>query len=213
MHKLPYVLLSFFLCFSIITTLLNFTLQASNPLFFNGGTVGVMQYKNSHCFRLIDYPIGCSDVWSCATVMQNLYFKHNMTGFMSININPFLSNITDIIYATPSYYITFYSIMCSIISISFSIIVALIIIIKNVTNQYDIDENLWTSNKKMLCVLLFLLRIPTYISVVLIYAYLMPTLIINNMSFQLKLNEYIRVFTLLAAYVIDNFIFPYYIIN
>lgn len=75
-------------------------------------------------------------------------------------------------------------------------------------NVYTIDNN-----KKMLYVLLFLLRIPTYISVVLIYAYLMPTLIINNMSFQLKLNEYIRVFTLLAAYVIDNFIFPYYIIN
>lgn len=223
MHKLFYWLLSSCLCFAIIPVLMDFTIQATNTIFWKGGSVGVMEYYGNSSFHLGDYSHSCDDMWSCARVMQNLYEKHNKTGFMSIFINPFPDNITEQIYESPTYYIPFYSIIFSMVSLGFSIILGFLISIGYLCNEnrrmFSINfegevRDPWTINKKVLYGILFFLRIPVYISIILIYAYLIPKLMpFSGVPYNIKVNEYVRVFTLLLMYIVDNFLFPYEMLN
>ena len=224
MHKLLYLLLSSCLCFAIIPVLMDFTIQVTtNTIFWNGGSVGVMKYYENVSYHLRDYPHSCENMWSCSRVMQNLYKKHNETGFMCININPSPDNITELIYRSPSYYIPFYSIIFSIISLGFSILLGFLISIGYLCNEnsrtlrINFEEEIsdfWTTNKKVLYGVLFFLRIPVYISVILIYTYLIPNqMSFNGVPYNIIINEYVRIFTLLLMYIVDNFIFPYEILK
>lgn len=225
MHKLLYLLLSSLLCFAIIPTLMDFKLQASNPILFNGAVEGVMKYlKNSSnppVYYLTDYPKGCSDVWSCSRLIQDLHSKHE-NDYVVINPNPSPANLSQWLEHQPEYYIPFYSIIFSMTSIGFSIIMGFIISIGSLCtkkrrminiNLDEDDDNSWTTTKNILYIILFVLRIPVYISVTLIYTYLIPGLLVDTIPSNIKFNEHVRVFVLLAAYVVDNFLFPYEILS
>lgn len=223
MNKFIYLTLSFFLCFTMLSTLMEFTITASNPIFFNGGTVGVMKwYKNTthpELLYLSDYPHGCNGMWNCAKVMQDLYIKYNQRSLITININP-IPNITQKIENYPAYYVTCYFILFSIISVILSLFGAFIISLRYfLINRQTLlninlnDDNRWTNTQKLAYSALFILRIPVYVSIILIYTYLSPHLVIDTMPSNLVINRYISVFTLLSAYIVDNFVFPYQMIK
>lgn len=226
MHKLLYLLSSSFLCFAIIPTLMDFIFQASNPILFDGGSEGVMKYyKNSShppLFYLIDYPQSCSGVWSCSRLIQDLYNKHQGNGFIVIKPNPSPANLTQWLEHQPEYYIPFYSIIFSMISIGLSIIMGFLISMGDFctkkqrminVNDFEVDDKSWSKTKYGLYIILFALRIPVYVSVILIYTYLIPGLFVDKLPSNMKFNEYVKLFTLLAVYVIDNFVFPYEILS
>jgi hypothetical protein len=161
-------------------------------------------------------------MWSCSKVIQDLYFKHDGKRIVAINVNYYSVNITQEIKASMKYYIPFYSILFSIVSLGISIIIGFLISVGYLCNKsrrmFSINfegenDNSWTTSKKTLYGILFILRIPIYISVTLIYTYMLPNLVKDKIQSNIKFNENVRVFTLLTAYLIDNFLFPYEILK
>jgi hypothetical protein len=217
-----YILISFLLSFTLIVTLQGLISESVVPIFFNGGVAGeFVRYKNSShppLYYLTDYPQGCSGVWSCSSLIQKLHFKYIETRYVTLKLNPFnVNNLQELLDHDPVYFIPFYSLLFSLIAILISSGLAFFIKLNRICkrgqeliiNGDELDSKIWTRKRYILFGLLFVLRLPMYISIGLVYAYLLPNLYVDKSPDNLKLNETVRVFTLLAAYALDNFYFPY----
>jgi hypothetical protein len=133
-----YLILSSFLALSTLSTLFKFTIKVSVPIFSHGGSIGIFHYYKNSSFHLTDYPQSCDGVWDCSSVMQNLFFKHNNTGFVALKPNPF--NVSNLNHES-EYFVPFYSIIISLVSIVLSIIMALVL---NICNLLPMDgQNLY----------------------------------------------------------------------
>lgn len=233
MQKILYFLLTTSLAVAVISMLFGTTNRiaglATVPVLFDGAVGGTLiRYENStipQLYYISNYTTDCTGIWSCSKLICDLYAKDNA---MYVAIKPNAGNISDLppcsknidkwLNHWPEYQITYYSIVFSWTSVALSIILSfLLMICKCGEKKFEIiineDEEKSYCKKYALYGVLFLLRCPVYVSVILLYTYLIPKLPIDNPPFQIQNSEYIKTFSLLIAYTIDNFLFPYEILN
>lgn len=233
-----YWLLSTLLSVSLLSALFaninNIAALATMPILFDGAIgVSLKLYKNSTIpplYHVNSYPGGCDGLWSCFNMICELYNKteHNNIKYIAIDPNqrrnatlPLCSKDINIWLDTwTSYQITKYSLIFAAISIAISSAIALLfILLKRRHNKTDIiinqpdEQEISPLTSLGFSAFLFILRCPIYVSFILLYGYLIPDLqIIDHPPSQIQSSEYLTIFSLLSAYLIDNFIFPFEIV-
>lgn len=206
---------------------------ATIPILFNGAVGGSVNLYNNSMFPVLyyvtNYPVACNGIWSCSNMICELFTKK---GTKYVALKPNINNITNLPPCSKNintwlekwfeYKITYYSLIFASISSAIAICISfLILIFKYKDNKDDIiiinqfEEK--TTSRTMsivIYIILFAFRSPVYISMLLLYTYLIPNLkIVDDVPSQIQTYEYIKLFSLLAAYFIDNVISPLSIIS